>query len=106
MRLAVCPTQMIGTDMGVDLGCRQRRMPENLLHAAEIGSTVQKPGGSAVAKSVRADFAAGSGRVPMHDAAHHTRIDSSSTCAEEQRRTTLDRKSTRLNSSHVSISYA
>ena len=42
-------------DVGVNLGCRQFGVPEQRLDASQVRAVIQKMGGEAMAKFVRAD---------------------------------------------------
>ena len=54
MCLMINIEQSLLRDVGVDLGCRQITVAEQLLDAAEIGTAIQQVGGEAVPQRVRA----------------------------------------------------
>src|SRR3546814_2400195 len=66
--------EVLARNQGVDLGGRQRAVPQKHLQRAQVGAVVEQVGGEAVPQAVRADL----GRVAAGG----------------------DRTSTRLNSSH------
>ena len=47
--------QRMGVDVGVNLCCGYRLMPEHCLNGAQIGTTLQQFGGKGVAQGVRRD---------------------------------------------------
>lgn len=56
VRLFKGRTQPLIGHMGVDLRGGQRRMPENLLDAAEVGAALKQVGGHGMPKSVRTEI--------------------------------------------------
>ena len=51
--MLVCIKQALGTDVGVDLSCRQAFVTEQFLYGAQIGASVEQVRGKGMAKRVR-----------------------------------------------------
>lgn len=56
MRFANGLFKSFDADMGVNLGCRQALMPEQLLNRFQVRAAVQKVGGKAMAESMGTRF--------------------------------------------------
>src|SRR3546814_2591107 len=48
--------EVLARDQGVDLGGRQRAVPQQHLQRAQVGAVVEQVGGEAVPQAVRADL--------------------------------------------------
>src|SRR2546422_4580656 len=94
--------------MRVQLGGRQVRVPEHFLHGAQVRPAFEQVRGERVAQRVRRDVLR-EPRLPRGALDDGPRSDARQRRApgiEKQDAPALDRKSTRLNSSHGYISYA
>ena len=71
--------------VGVDLRRGERRVPEHLLHAAQVGTALQQMGRHRVPKSVRAEVGRPLSHLKgtMDDPAHHPRVDPLATLVRE-----------------------
>src|SRR5207302_8138422 len=120
MCLVVDGENMLHGELGVALGCGQPLVAEHFLNRAQVGAFLQHVGTESVSQSVRVDV----GRQTfgdsdlLDDPSYAARGEPATTLIDHERRRVLlcigkdflpdrqDRKSTRLNSSHVKISYA
>jgi hypothetical protein len=90
MSLLIRPPQPVGRHVRIDLRCRQRGMPEHLLHTTQVGAALQKMGGSRMPKTMWREI----GRVldrgdpGVHEPANRSLIDSAASRSEKQGGTT------------------
>lgn len=80
----------ISVNVRVTLSGPQRRMPENLLHAAQVRSPLEKMGRGSVPESMRSQIRhTRSGRLTVNHRTHNPRVDTFSTFSDEKRRTRI-----------------
>jgi 6-phosphogluconolactonase len=87
MSLLERPAEPVIGDMGVDLGGGQRGVPEHLLHAPQVGATLQKVRGHGVSQTVRPEVRRpfDQPQCAVDDAPHHPLVDPLSPFTEEDR---------------------
>ena len=78
------PETIVG-DMGVDLGGGERCVSEHLLHAAQVGTSLQQMGGHRMPQAVRPQVRSALHQTQgaMHDPADHPRVDPAASLSDE-----------------------
>jgi hypothetical protein len=56
VRLVIRPLQSVNGDMSVDLGGRERSVPQQLLDGAQVGAALEQVRGCGVPQSMRAEI--------------------------------------------------
>src|SRR5687767_3907787 len=87
MRPFECRSQPFVCYVCVDLSRRQRRMAQDFLHTAEIGTTLQQMRRHRMPQSVGSEIGRplGHSEGPMDDPAYHARVDPLAALADEHR---------------------
>ena len=88
VRLVIRPLQSVNRDMGVDLGGRERSVPQQLLDGAQVGAALEQVRGRGVPQSMRAEIGCGLDRcqVLVYQGTNRPLVDATPPPPEKERR--------------------